>query len=69
MRQQIDQVRETLAPAEAQAPIAGLAGLADWGRAIDPAIFAIGAQRLIPPGVLLNDLQEWIASANLDTGA
>eukprot|EP00959_Pyramimonas_sp_CCMP1952_P354998 7436350-Pyramimonas_sp.AAC.1 len=69
MRQQIDQMRETLALAEAQAPIKDLASLADWDRAIDQTILTIGAQRPIALGVLLNDLQEWIASANLDTDA
>eukprot|EP00959_Pyramimonas_sp_CCMP1952_P456735 9473657-Pyramimonas_sp.AAC.1 len=69
MRQKIDQMRETLALAEAQAPIADLTRLADWDRAVDPTIFTIGAQRLIAPGALPNDLQGWIAFAKCDADA
>eukprot|EP00959_Pyramimonas_sp_CCMP1952_P373038 7812394-Pyramimonas_sp.AAC.1 len=62
-------MRETLALAEAQVPIADLSRPADWDREIDPAIFTVGAQRLFAPDALLNDLQEWIASANLGPDA
>ena len=42
MWQQIEQMRDTLALAEAQAPITDLTKLADWDRTPDPTIFSIG---------------------------
>ena len=64
---QIDQLRDTIALAEAQTPITDLNRLAEWDRQPDPALFSIGAKRLISPEVLLNDLQEWIHAANLQS--
>ena len=67
MSQQIDQLRDALALAEAQVPIADPSRLTEWGRQPEAALFSIGSQRLIAPHVLLNDLQEWIGAADLQS--
>eukprot|EP00959_Pyramimonas_sp_CCMP1952_P372842 7807570-Pyramimonas_sp.AAC.1 len=65
--QHIDQMRDTLALAEAQTPIADLSRLAEWDRQPDPTLCVAGCQRLLAPSVVLNDLQELIAEANLQS--
>ena len=67
MSTQLDQLRDTIALAEANVPITDLDRLAEWDRQPEPALFTIGCQRLISPDLLLNDLQEWIAAANLQS--
>ena len=67
MWQQIGQMRDAIALAEAQAPITDLTRLAERDRMPDSTLFSIGCQRLTAPDLLLNDLQEWIAAANLQS--
>eukprot|EP00959_Pyramimonas_sp_CCMP1952_P331444 6940394-Pyramimonas_sp.AAC.1 len=60
-------MRDTLALAEAQTPVAALNRLAKRDRQPDPTLFSAGCQRPIAPNALLNDLQEWIAVANMQS--
>ena len=49
MWQHTDQLRDTIALAEAQAPLTDLTRLAEWDRTPDPTRFSIGCQRLVAP--------------------